>query len=172
MTDVWSPPDVLAAFRDSGLAHLLAISGLHIGLMAAILFFGLRGLMALIPPLALRWPIKKWAAAAAIVGAFAYAVIAGATIPSQRAFLMIGLVLLGVVLGRTALSFRLIAWAAVVVLAIAPESLLSPSFQLSFAAVAALIAVYELVRDRRHRVFAGRGPLTRAGLYLSGSVPA
>ena len=162
------PEATLQAMRDSGLAHLLAISGLHVGLVAGLLFFIIRALLALVPALALNYPIKKWAAVAAGLGAFAYLQLTGATVPTQRAFLMIGLVLLAVVLERTALSFRLIAWAAVVVLAIAPESLLSPSFQLSFAAVAALIATYELVRDRRHRVFAGRGPLARAGLYLSG----
>ncbi len=148
------PETTLQAMRDSGLAHLLAISGLHVGLVAGLLFFAVRALLALVPALALNHPIKKWAAVAAGLGAFAYLLLTGATVPTQRAFLMIGLVLLAVVLERTALSFRLIASAAVVVLAIAPESLLSPSFQLSFAAVAALIAVYELVRDRRHRVFA------------------
>ena len=162
------PEATLQAMRDSGLAHLLAISGLHVGLVAGLLFFAIRALLALVPALALNYPIKKWAAVGAGLGAFAYLQLTGATVPTQRAFLMIGLVLLGVVLERRALSFRLIAWAAAVVLAIAPESLLSPSFQLSFAAVAALIAVYEVVRDRRHRVFVGRGPLARAGLYLSG----
>ncbi len=77
--------------------------------------------------------------------------------------------LLGILLDRSALSFRLIAWAAVVVLAIAPESLLSPSFQLSFAAVAALIAAYEMLRDRFRRLFAGRGILAWAGLQISGA---
>ncbi len=162
------PEATLAVMRDSGLAHLLAISGLHVGLVTGLLFFAIRAALALVPVLALNHPIKKWAAVSAGLGAFAYLLLTGATVPTQRAFLMISLVLLAVVLDRAALSFRLIAWAAVVVLALAPESLLSPSFQMSFAAVAALIATYEAVRDRRHRVFAGRGPLARAGLYLSG----
>ena len=143
------PADVLAAIRNSGLAHLLAISGLHIGLVARILFFSLRGALALVPPLVLRYPIKKWAAAAAIPGALAYALIAGATVPTQRAFLMIGLVLLAVLFDRRGLSMRLVAWAAVIILVVQPESLLGASFQMSFAAVAALIAAYEVVRDRR-----------------------
>ena len=143
------PADVLAAIRNSGLAHLLAISGLHIGLVAGILFFSLRGALALVPPLVLRYPIKKWAAAAAIPGALAYALIAGATVPTQRAFLMIGLVLLAVLFDRRGLSMRLVAWAAVIILVVQPESLLGASFQMSFAAVAALIAAYEVVRDRR-----------------------
>ncbi|MCH7551491.1 MAG: ComEC/Rec2 family competence protein, partial [Proteobacteria bacterium] len=87
------PGDLMDSMRDSGIAHLLAISGLHIGLVAAILFVGFRGLLALVAPLALHFPIKKWAAVVAIAGAFAYALIAGATVPTQRAFLMVGLVL-------------------------------------------------------------------------------
>lgn len=164
------PPAVMAAVRDSGLAHLLAISGLHIGLVAGILFFGLRGALALVPPLALRYPIKKWAAAAAIPGAFAYALVAGATVPSQRAFLMIGLVLLAVLLDRRGLSMRTVAWAAVIILLLHPESLLGASFQLSFAAVTALIAGYEVVRGRRR--LGGNGPpvIWRRILFYVGGV--
>ncbi|MDX9861041.1 MAG: ComEC/Rec2 family competence protein [Rhodospirillales bacterium] len=145
------PEDVLAAMRDSGLAHLLAISGLHIGLVAGILFVGLRAALALVPPVALRYPIKKWAAAAALPGAAAYALISGATVPTQRAFLMLGLVLLAVLLDRRGLSIRTVAWAALAILLVQPESLLGASFQLSFAAVVALIAVYEKIAERRHR---------------------
>ncbi|MEE9545598.1 MAG: ComEC/Rec2 family competence protein, partial [Rhodospirillales bacterium] len=162
-------PKTITAIRDAGLAHLLAISGLHVGLVAAILFVGLRGALALAPPLALRYPIKKWAAAAAIIGAFAYALLAGATVPTQRAFLMIGLVLLAVLFDRRGLSMRLVAWAAFVILLLTPESLLGASFQLSFAAVTALIAAYEVVRDRRR--FGNKGPPKwprTALLYVAG----
>ncbi len=167
------PPRLMDSMRDSGLAHLLAISGLHIGLMAAILFVGLRGLMALSPPLALHFPIKKWAAAAAIAGAFAYALIAGATVPTQRAFLMVGLVLLAVLVDRKGLSVRLVAWAALVILALRPESLLGASFQMSFGAVIALIATYEWISERRRARIgqAERQPPSTArkvGYYLAG----
>jgi competence protein ComEC len=137
------PPKVIAAWRESGLAHLLAISGLHMGLVTGILFFSLRALLALIPPLALRFPVKKWAAVAALSGAFGYLAITGATVPTQRAFVMVALVLLAVLADRTAISMRLVAWAALVVLVLRPESLLGASFQMSFAAVVALVAVYE-----------------------------
>ena len=163
------PASLMGAIRDSGIAHLLAISGLHIGLVAGILFFSIRASLALIPRLALRQPIKKWAAGGAIAGAFAYAVCAGATVPTQRAFLMIGLVLVGVLLDRRGLTMRLVAWAAAVILVFRPESLLGASFQLSFAAVVALIAVYEAIRARR--TFTDRGSSSwarRALLYLGG----
>lgn len=142
------PEDVMTAMRDSGLAHLLSISGLHIGLVAGILFVGLRAGLALVPAVALRYPIKKWAAVAAVPGTFAYAAIAGATVPTQRAALMTALVLLAVLLDRRGISMRLVAWAAFVVLALQPESLLGASFQMSFAAVVALIAGHEVLRGR------------------------
>lgn len=161
------PEDVMQAMRDSGLAHLLAISGLHVGLVAGILFVGLRSGLALIPAIALRHPIKKWAAAAAIPGAFAYALVAGATVPTQRAFLMIGLVLLAVLFDRRGLSMRLVAWAAFVVLALQPESLLGASFQMSFAAVVALIAGYEALRGKLNR---GERTLVRVVLFYFAGV--
>jgi len=164
------PPDVIDAMRDSGLAHLLAISGLHIGLLAGLIFFGVRAALALVPGLALRYPVKKWAAAAALAGAFAYLLISGATVPTQRAYLMIGLVLLAVLLDRTAMSMRLVGWAAAAILLLAPESLLGASFQLSFAAVVALIAGYEtmgwpLARWGRQE---GGGWWRRPVVYLAG----
>ncbi|MCG8510166.1 MAG: ComEC family competence protein [Rhodospirillales bacterium] len=166
------PGAVMDAIRDSGLAHLLAISGLHIGLIAGIVFFGLRAGFALIPPLALKHPIKKIAAAIAIVGALAYALIAGATVPTQRAFLMIGLVLLAVLLDRRGLSIRTVAMAAMIILIVQPESLLGASFQLSFAAVIGLVAVYEWFgrpeAGGTHHWVRGNGRLRRPLGYLAG----
>ncbi len=150
--------DVLAAMRDAGLAHLLAISGLHLGLVATILFFAVRALLALSEALALRFAIKKWAACAALAGTFLYLLLAGATIPTQRAFLMSGLVIVAILLDRTGVSMRSVAWAAVAVLLLRPESLLSASFQMSFAAVTALVAVFERYRDREARRVRERAP--------------
>ena len=149
------PERVLVAMRDAGLAHLLAISGLHFSLVAALLFGGLRAVLAAVPFVALRYPIKKWAAAGAFAGALAYLLISGASIPTQRAFLMLSVVLLAVMLDRAAISMRLVAIAAATVLLIAPESLLGASFQMSFAAVVALVAFYEAVSDRLARLRGG-----------------
>lgn len=142
------PAETLQTMRDAGLAHLLAISGLHLGLVAGFLFLAVRACLALLPWLALRAPIKKWAAAAALIGAFGYLLLSGATVPTQRAFVMVAIVMIGILVDRIALSMRLVAIAATILLLIAPESLLSASFQLSFAAVIALVAVYETARTR------------------------
>ena len=158
---------VWQALRDSGLAHLLAISGLHVGLVAGILFFAVRAGLALAETIAVRFPIKKWAAVAALFGAFGYVLLTGGTVPTQRAYAMLALVLLAVLLDRRPFSMRLVAWAAVMVLVSAPEALLGPSFQMSFAAVAALIATYEIAREPLGRWRRGAGPGRRALLYLA-----
>ena len=90
--------------------------------MAAIIFFVTRALLAAIEPLALRAPIKGWAAGAALIVAFLYLLISGGTVPTQRAFLMTAIVLFAVTLGRQAISLRLVALAAIVVMVISPTS--------------------------------------------------
>lgn len=136
-------PDTRQAFTDAGLAHILAISGLHLTLVAGLVFLVFRRSLALIPPLAENYPIKKWAAILVIFFTFAYLAISGFGIPGQRAFVMITIVMMGILLDRNPLSMRLVAIAASAILLFRPESLLSASFQLSFAAVIALIAAYE-----------------------------
>ncbi len=160
------PEQVMEAMRGSGLAHLLAISGLHIGLVGGILFFVIRLFFAGWERVALRYPIKKWSAIAAMAGGFAYLLLSGATVPTQRAFLMLLAVLTAVVLDRNPISMRLVAWAAVAVMLIAPESVLSVSFQMSFAAVVALVAVYEASFARASLLNPERLP--RPLLYLGG----
>ena len=113
--------------RDSGLAHLLSISGLHIGLVATILFVGLRLLLAALERVALYYPIKKWGAMLAFVGAVFYVLLAGAPVPAVRSFIMTSMFLLAVILDRTAISLPPVAWAAVVVLLVSPEELIGPA---------------------------------------------
>ena len=135
--------EVKQAFRESGLQHLLAIAGLHLGLVAAFVFFAVRGGLALIPPVALRYPIKKIAAGATLVVLTCYLLISGAAIPTERAFVMNGIVFAAIMIDRLRISMRICAIAAAVVLALEPASLVGVSFQMSFSAVVALIAVYE-----------------------------
>ncbi|MBL8700538.1 MAG: ComEC family competence protein [Alphaproteobacteria bacterium] len=138
-------PEVMTQMRDSGLAHLLSISGLHISLVAGIVFFAVRRVAALVQPIALRWPIKKLAAGAAFLAISLYALFAAPGVPTTRAWAMGSIVLLAVVIDRAPLSIRLVAWAALGVMLVMPEALLGPSFQMSFAAVLALIAAFEVL---------------------------
>jgi competence protein ComEC len=156
------------AFRNAGLAHILVIAGLHMGMVAGIAFFAVRALLALIPRLALYHPTKKYAAFAALALAFGYMLLSGATVSSRRAFVMIGLALLAVLVDRVSVSARAVALAAAAIMLMTPESATGPSFQMSFAAVAALIACYEAARPRLAEWRTRAGSLRRLALYLFG----
>jgi competence protein ComEC len=127
----------------SGLAHVLSISGYHMAVVAGITFFVLRALFALMPAFSSRHPIKKWAALAALGAAAFYLVLSGAEVATQRSFIMIGIVLVGVMIDRPTLTFRTLTAAAFGVLLLAPEAIVHPSFQMSFAATLALVAGYQ-----------------------------
>jgi len=162
--------DVKQAFRDSGLSHLLAIAGLHLGLVGAFVFFAVRGGLALIPWIALRYPIKKIAAGVTLAVLFCYLLISGAAIPTERAFVMNGLVFGAIIIDRLRLSMRVCAVAAAVVLALDPSVLVGVSFQMSFGAVVALIAVYETYGARLGRLLHGRSVSGRILGYCAGVV--
>ncbi|MCB1782574.1 MAG: ComEC family competence protein [Alphaproteobacteria bacterium] len=157
-----------SAMRDAGLAHILAISGLHVGFIAGFIFFSARLFMASIPPLALNYPIKKIAAIIAFAGAIFYMLLAGTTVPTQRAVLMSGIIFLAVILDRSPISLRLVAFAALCILLSAPESLLSASFQMSFGAVTALVAFYEATRNFWSKTYSKAGFARKATLYILG----
>ena len=133
--------------RRAGIFHIVTISGVQMTLVAGIFFVGLRRLLALSPMLALDWPIRKWAAGLAIAGAVFYDLFAGSRIGSERALVMTVLMLGAVLADRVALSMRNLAFAVLFVVAFEPEAILGAGFQLSFAAVAALIAFYEWRSD-------------------------
>jgi competence protein ComEC len=131
----------------SGVGHVLSISGYHMAVVAGVVFFMLRALLALIPALipgfADRAPIKKWAAFGALLATTFYLVLSGAEVATQRSYFMIAIVLIGVMLDRPALTIRTLTAAALIVLLFAPQSVVHPSFQMSFAATLALVAAYE-----------------------------
>ena len=135
-----------AAFRDSGLAHLLAVAGLHIGIVMGLFMLVARVGLALWPHAALHWPTKAIAALVALAAGATYLVLTGAHVPILRSFAMACLVTLGVVVGRRALSLRGLALGAAALVVIAPQEVVGVSFQMSFAAVLALIAGYEALR--------------------------
>ena len=154
------------AFRDSGLFHILSISGLHMVIMAGAVFLTVRFLLTLSPRLALNYPIKKWAATAAAIGALAYLLISGASFPTVRSYIMISFMFLAVLLDRPAVALRNVALAALLILIVYPESLIDVGFQMSFAAVVALVAAYEMIRDRERPGSEGRGRSMLRGAML------
>lgn len=127
----------------SGLGHVLSISGYHMAVVAGVVFFAVRALLALIPSLTPAFPIKKWAALAAFIAALFYLLLSGAEVATQRSFLMTAVVLVAIIVDRRAITFRTLAIAALVVLALAPEAVVHPSFQMSFAATLGLVALVE-----------------------------
>ena len=129
--------------REAGIFHIITIAGVQMTLVAGIFFVGLRRLLALSQTLALNYPIKKWAAVLAIFGAIAYDVFTGSRVGAERALVMTCIMLLAAVFDRPSVSMRNLALAVVFVVAVEPEALMGASFQLSFAAVAALVAVWE-----------------------------
>ena len=160
------------AFRNSGLFHILSISGLHMVIMAGAVFFCIRLALAAVPAIALRYPIKKWAAAGAMAGAFGYLMISGAAFATVRSYIMISIMFLAVMLDRPAVALRNVALAALAILLVWPESLFDPGFQMSFAAVVALVSAYEWLRGRaeeRGRVTM-RGALRDALMFFGGIV--
>lgn len=138
---------MLQALRDANLAHLLAISGLHMGLLTGLVFAGLRYGLALFPPVALRLPVRKLAAVGALAAAAFYLMLSGGNVSTQRAFIMVAVMLGAVLADRRALTLRAVALAAVIVLILRPESLGAPGFQMSFAATTALVAVFGALRQ-------------------------
>lgn len=142
------------AMRNSGLAHLLSISGLHVtALIGAVILILLR-LLALSPGLALRWPLLLIAAGGGAVAGLGYTLLTGAEVPTIRSCVAALLVMLALAAGREPISLRLLAVAALFVLLFWPESAMGPSFQMSFSAVLAIVALHEWGPARR--LFAGR----------------
>ncbi len=160
----------LADLRNTNLAHLLAISGLHMGLLAGVVFTALRLGLLLVPRLRHSWPVKKLAAGGALLAAAGYLALSGGNVATERAFVMAAVALVAVMLDRRALSLRSVALAALVILSLQPEALTGPGFQMSFAATTALVAVYERISLWRRGRDLPRWLMPVAGVVISSSV--
>jgi competence protein ComEC len=168
------PKAVNESLQTSGLAHILSISGLHMSLVAGGVFWLVRAVLALSVTLALHWPIKKWAAGAALLAGFGYMMLAGADVATQRSYVMLGVIFLAVIFDRPALSMRNLVLAALIILVTQPSSALSASFHMSFMAVMGLAAFYEAYgrwKNSRHRETV-RGPAWRMINSLGSAVLA
>ncbi len=148
--------------RAAGLAHMLAISGLHMGLVAGLVFAASGMILAAVPAIGRQYDARKPAAIMGLIVAVGYLLLSGGSAPTQRAFVMTAVVFIAVLFNRRALSIRTISLSAFVVVALAPENVISPGFQMSFAAALSLIAFYEWARGRFQLlpVFSGSWPIT------------
>ena len=162
------PDAAVETLRDTGLAHLLAISGLHMGLVCGFVFWGVRAGLAAWERAALEWPIKKVAAAVAMASGAGYLALSGAPVSAQRAFVMAAVTFGAVLFDRRAISLRNVALAALVVLALRPEAAASAGFQMSFMAVTVLVAAFGWLEARRGARDGPRPAATRAGRFLGG----
>jgi len=142
--EAWIGQETLDAMRDSGLAHILSISGLHMAIVGGFVFFAVRLGVAAWPWLALRVPGKKVAAVAGLVAVGVYLVVSGAPSPAERAAVTAAVAFGAILLNRRAISLNALAVAAFAVLLTRPESVVQPGFQMSFAATAALVALAEV----------------------------
>ena len=159
--------DTAAALRDSGLAHLLAISGMNLAFLIAFVFGLVRYGVALVPPLALRMNAKKVAAVFSLGVAFFYLLLSGSNVATERAFIMVTVMLGAVLLDRRALTLRSVALAGIILILWKPESLLAPGFQMSFAATTALIAGFAATQSRMEPGRMPRWGVPLATLLLS-----
>lgn len=152
-------PGDAEALRNTGLAHLLAISGLHLSVVGGLVFLLSRRALVLIEPLALRIPVQKPAAVIAFFACLAYLIISGSSVSTQRAFSMAAIVFAAIVFDRSAISLRTFAIALLAVVLLQPESVVTPGFQMSFAATGALVAAYEAWRNGRAASDTRLGPI-------------
>lgn len=152
------PEEINEALRITGLYHVISISGLHMALVAGTLMVSLRASFALFSSFSMRRPVKKYAAFCALSATGFYLLMSGGDVAAQRSFIMLAVMLLAVLFDRAALTMRNLAISALIILAMAPHEVAGPSFQMSFAATAALVAAYGAWRNRR----AGRSARERA----------
>jgi competence protein ComEC len=151
------------AMRRSGLAHLLSVGGLHITAAVGLAMLLTLKLLALSERLALRFNLVLVAAGAGAIAGIGYTILTGSQVPMLRSCIAALIVLAGIAMGREAISLRMLAVAALVILAVRPEALVGPSFQLSFAAVGAIIALHSTKWARRMFMRREEGLPTRIG---------
>lgn len=143
------PEEVNETLRITGLAHVLSISGLHMALVAGVVIGSLRLAFAAFPSFASRYPVRKYAAGGALAALAAYLLISGSQVAAERAFVMIAVMLTALLFDRAALTMRNLAIAALAIVLVSPHEVVGPSFQMSFAATAALVAAYAWWAERR-----------------------
>jgi len=172
--EAWLDPDQVAAMRNAGISHILSISGVHMAIVGGFVFFLTRILIALWPWAAVRAPGKKVAAAAGLIATGAYLVLSGAPAPAVRSAVTLSVAFVAILADRRAISLHALAVAALIVLAMQPEAVIQPGFQMSFAATAGLVALAQ-AWPRQAREISAPWPIRvvqRAGTWLAAALAA
>ncbi|WP_244473502.1 ComEC/Rec2 family competence protein [Rhizobium sp. Leaf262] len=170
--------ETMEALRVSGLAHIVAISGLNMALAAGIFFIGMRSAFSLFPGFSQRRPVKKISAFAALLMTLCYYLISGFAVSAERAWLMMSIMLIAVLVDKPSISLRNVALSALVIIVLSPHEVMGPSFQMSFAATLALVSSYSFWsrwRGERERFVMARPPLwlslaSKAGTLVAGVI--
>jgi len=172
--ETWLGREDLDAMRDAGLAHILSISGLHMVIVGGFTFFLIRLLIAAWPWLALRISGKKVAAWAGLLACWTYLIVSGAPPPAERAAITASIAFIAVLLDRQAITMHALAVAAFAVLLLQPEAVVTPGFQMSFAATAALVALAEIWPTRTREINAPWAikAVQRSGAWVFAAVAA
>lgn len=161
------PEEINEALRIVGLYHVISISGLHMALVGGTVMVALRCGFALFPSFSSRRPTRKYAALAALFATGFYLAISGGDVAAQRSFLMLAVMLIAVLFDRAALTMRNLAISAIIIILIAPHEVIGPSFQMSFAATAALVAAYAAWTRHREGRLSRQPPQRRSPLSLT-----
>ncbi len=156
------PEAINESMRKTGIYHIISISGLHMALVAGIVMAMIRGAFALFPDFSSRHATKKYAAFAALLAIGAYLVVSGVVVAAERSFIMLAVMLVAVLFDRAALTMRNLAISAIAVILVSPHEVVGPSFQMSFAATAALVGAYAGWSDYRSGRAAGKPPPQRS----------
>lgn len=156
--------------RDSGVSHILSVSGLHLSLVAMIFFSAARVLLNLSNNIAYRYDVKIIAAIISIIASFAYLLLTGSKIAATRAFIMTAIFIIANMIGRFAYPMRSVFIAAFVILVISPEFVMHPSFQLSFSAVICLISGYQFYLRNMYVFGSNVGLINTLKFYLIANI--
>lgn len=156
------PEEINEAMRKTGIYHIISISGLHMALVAGTVMGLMRALFALFPDFSSRRPVRKYAALTALFAIIAYLLISGMVVAAVRSFIMLAVMLIAILFDRSALTMRNLAISAIIVILVTPHEVVGPSFQMSFAATAALVGAYAAWSDYRSRRVSAGVPAKRS----------
>lgn len=162
--------EIMQNMRYAGISHILCVSGLHLSLVASLLFISSRFLLNLSNSIAFRMDIKLISAVISLIGSFLYLMLSGMQIAATRAFVMTSIFILSVIIGRSPYPLRSIAIAAGVILATNPEYIMHPSFQLSFVAVLSLITGFEIYMKNKQILGDSKGIIASIKIYLFANI--